>query len=77
MLIGESADLLISLFNYKDNKEIPKQTQKISGQTLILQFRLTEYDFTSLRPDYTKNIYSKRKQQFKSRHGKLKKGKWK
>lgn len=52
MLICESADSLITLVNH-DNKELPKQIQKICGQTLIFQFRLTEYNFRTFRPDYT------------------------
>lgn len=52
MLISESADFMIASVNH-DNKEVPKSLQKIYGETLIFQFRLTEYNFTSCRPDYT------------------------
>ncbi|XP_062217800.1 uncharacterized protein LOC133918046 [Phragmites australis] len=52
MLISESADFMIASVNH-DNKEVPKSLQKIYGETLIFQFRLTEYNFTSCRLDYT------------------------
>lgn len=52
MIINESADSIITLFD-RDSKELPKPIQKICGQTLIFQFRLTEYNLKSFRPDYT------------------------
>uniref|UniRef100_K3YD99 DUF223 domain-containing protein n=1 Tax=Setaria italica TaxID=4555 RepID=K3YD99_SETIT len=52
MIINESADSMISSADH-DSKEVPESIQKICGQTLIFQFRLTEYNLTSFRPDYT------------------------
>ena len=52
MVINETADSMITLIDH-DSKELPKSIQKICGQTLIFQFRLTEYNLTSFRPDYT------------------------
>ena len=52
MVINETADSMITLIDH-DSKELPKLIQKICGQTLIFQFRLTEYNLTSFRPDYT------------------------
>ncbi|OEL23724.1 hypothetical protein BAE44_0015257 [Dichanthelium oligosanthes] len=49
MVTNESADSMID----HDSKELPKPIQKICGQSLIFQFRLTEYNLTSFRPDYT------------------------
>src|SRR6266508_2059986 len=52
MLIRESADFMTASVNH-DSTKVPKSIQKICGQTLIFQFRLTEYNFTSCTPDYT------------------------
>jgi hypothetical protein len=52
MIIGDSAGFIIASVNHDDN-ELPKQIQERCGQTLISQLKLSEYNFTSLRPDYT------------------------
>ena len=52
MIINELADSMITSADH-DSKEVPKSIQKICGQILIFQFRLTEYNLTTFRPDYT------------------------
>ena len=50
IVINDSSGSMITSID-RDSKELPKLIQKICGQTLIFQFRLTEYNLTSFRPD--------------------------
>jgi hypothetical protein len=36
-----------------ESNELPRQIQEICGKAVIFQFRLTDYNFESCRPDYT------------------------
>ncbi|XP_044389247.1 replication factor A protein 1-like isoform X3 [Triticum aestivum] len=51
-LIHESAENMVASIG-NESDELPKPIQEICGQTVIFQFRLTDYNFTSCRPDYT------------------------
>lgn len=51
-LISESVSFMVESINH-DTKEVPKPVQKICGHTLSFQFRLTDYNIKSCKPDYT------------------------
>ena len=35
------------------SNELPRSIQEICGQKMVFQFRLTDYNFQSCKPDYT------------------------
>ena len=51
-LINESANFMVASVNNGNNK-LPRSIQEICGQKIIFQFRLTDYNFQSCKPDYT------------------------
>jgi hypothetical protein len=51
-LINESAENMV-LSSSNESNELPRPIQAICGKMIIFQFRLTDYNFESCRPDYT------------------------
>ncbi|KAM0865176.1 hypothetical protein ACQ4PT_043448 [Festuca glaucescens] len=51
-LINESAENMV-VSSSNESNELPRPIQAICGKMIIFQFRLTDYNFESCRPDYT------------------------